>query len=402
MRLIVALIGIGVAIACTSRAARVPDAPLTIEPLAIAAAEPALAPQLTANGDRVVLSWIETQGKRSVLRFAERAGSAWSEPRAAASGENWFVSWADVPSVLRLDTGTLVAEWLEQTDPNIEAYDVRLSWSRDEGRTWSAPVSPHHDGTKTQHGFASMFPTAGGGLGLVWLDGRAMQLEAAQGNDNMSVRAASFDRDGTQTGEAVVDDRVCDCCPTSIAITGHGPIAAFRDRSGTEVRDIAVARLVNGTWTRPQVVHEDGWRIDACPVNGPALSARGALVAVAWMTGKDDHGRAFAAFSTDAGATFGAPIRLDDAGSLGRVDVELLTDGSAVASWIEFANQRAQLRVRRIDQTGGRGAAQTVAGVGTERTSGYPRLAGRAGELLLAWTETRDGRSTIRTARVGL
>ena len=387
--------------ACAKPPAADVNAPLRIEPLTVGASEPSLAPQLTVTGDRAVVSWIETQGRTSLLKFAERTSSGWSEPRTAASGDDWFTSWADVPSVLRLNDGTLVAQWLQTTDEHLEAYDVRLAFSKDEGRTWSAPTSPHHDGTKTQHGFASLFQTAGGGLGLVWLDGRAVDPDPDKGKDNMSLRAATFDRDGTETSEAAVDERVCDCCPTAIAMTTDGPIAAFRDRSPEEVRDISVARLVDssrGQWSASSTVHADGWKIDACPINGPAISARGRQVAVAWMTAKDDQGRAFAAFSDDAGATFGAPVRLDDAASQGRVGIALLAGGSAVASWIEFANQRAELRVRRIDASGARGPAQKVAGVGADRTSGYPRLARRGDELLLAWTETSDGRSAVRTA----
>jgi hypothetical protein len=387
-----------IAAACSRPATRDLNDALRIEPLALGASEPSLAPQLTVTADRALVSWIETQGRTSLLKFAERTPAGWSEPRTAGSGDDWFTNWADVPSVFRLDTGTLVAQWLRTTDAANEAYDVRLAFSKDEGRTWSAPTSPHHDGTKTEHGFASLFPAPDGGFGIVWLDGRAMETDAKKGNDNMSVRAAEFDRDGKQLGETLVDERACDCCPTAVAMTAEGPIAAFRDRSPDEVRDISVARRVNGQWTRPTTVHGDGWQITACPVNGPAVSARGRRVAVAWMTAKDDQGRAFAAFSSDAGATFGAPIRLDDGGSLGRVGIALVDEESAVASWIEFTNQRAQLRVRRITASGARGRAQTVAGVGAERTSGYPRLARRGDELLLAWTETSDGRSKVRTA----
>ena len=386
------------AFACSKQRPPNVNAPLRIEPMTLGAVEPSLAPQLTVTADRALVSWIETQGRTSRLKFAERTPSGWSEPRTAASGDDLFTSWADVPSVFRLDAGTLVAQWLQTTDAAIDAYDVRLAFSKDQGRTWSAPTSPHHDGTKTQHGFASLFPAPGRGFGIVWLDGRAIETNAEKGNDNMSVRAATFDRDGKELGEALVDERACDCCPTAVAMTAAGPIAAFRDRSPDEVRDISVTRRVNGQWTRPTTVHADGWQIAACPVNGPAISARGRRVAVAWMTAKDDQGRAFAAFSSDAGATFDAPIRLDDAGSLGRVGIALVDDESAVASWIEFANQRAQLRIRRIDRSGARGAAQTVAGVGAERTSGYPRLARRGDELLLAWTETSDGRSKVQTA----
>jgi len=391
-----------VAVACAKHSTPNVNAALKIDRVPLAAAEPSVAPQLTVTGDHAVVSWIETQGRTSLLKFAERTASGWSQPRSAASGDDWFTNPADVPSVIRLDDATLVAEWLQTTDEHLEAYDVRLAFSKDDGRTWSAPTSPHHDGTKTQHGFASLFQTPGGGLGLVWLDGRAIDPDPDKGKDNMSLRAATFDRDTKETSEAAVDERVCDCCPTAIAMTTDGPIAAFRDRSQDEIRDIAVARLVNGQWTPSATVHADGWKIEACPINGPAISARGRQVAVAWMTAtptaNDDQARAFASFSSDAGATFGAPIRLDEAGSLGRVGIALVEDGSAVASWIEFTNQRAQLRIRRIDRSGARGPAQTVAGVGAERTSGYPRLARRGDELLLAWTETSDGRSKVQTA----
>jgi hypothetical protein len=388
------------AVACSTSAPRV-DTTLRIERLTLGAVEPSLAPQLTATGDRALVSWIETQGRTSVLKFSERTADGWSAPRTAASGDNWFTNWADVPSVFQADGGTLVAQWLETSDAASEAYDLRLSLSKDEGRTWSAPASPHHDGTKTQHGFASLFQAAGGGFGLVWLDGRATAKDAATRSDNMSLRAATFDRDGKELNESLVDDRVCDCCPTSVAATDTGPLVVFRDRSGAEVRDISIARLVDagrGEWSAPRPIHDDGWKIEACPVNGPAISARGRQVAVAWMTAKDDRGQAFAAFSNDGGATFGAPIRLDDNASQGRVGIALRADGSAVASWLEIADERTQLRIRSLQPSGARGPAQTVTGVGAERTSGYPRLVGRGDELLLAWTETSDGRSKVRTA----
>jgi hypothetical protein len=382
--------------ACSRSTAQRPVA-LKLEPLALGAVEPSLAPQLTVTGDSAIVSWIETQGQTSLLKFAQRIASGWSEPRTAASGTDWFVNWADVPSVLRLDDGTLAAHWLQNTDVASEAYDLRIAFSKDAGTTWTSPVSPHHDGTRTEHGFASLFQAPGAGLGLVWLDGRTLESDGGKGNDSMSLRAAVFDRTGAQLSESLVDERVCDCCPTSVAITSDGPIVAFRDRSAAEVRDIAVARTVGARWSPPTAVHDDGWQIAACPVNGPAVTAKGRIAAVAWMTGKDDKGRAFAAFSKDGGATFGAPIRLDDSASLGRVDIELLDDESAIASWVEFADQRAQLRIRWIDSSGARGPAQTVAGLGAERASGHPRLGRRGHELLIAWTETSDGRSAVRT-----
>ena len=374
--------------------------PLAVEPLTSPAGEASAQPQLSASDRGVLLSWIEKPGRRATLKFAERTASGWTTPRAVASGDDWFVNWADVPSVVRLDDGTLAAHWLQKSGPDTYAYDVRLSYSRDDGRTWSPSFTPHHDGTRTEHGFASLFQMPGGGLGVAWLDGRAMAgaADAHGATGAMSVRFATFDRNWKQTSEMPVDLRVCECCPTTAAVTSEGPIAAFRNRSDEEVRDIYVSRFENGAWSRPVPVHDDGWKIPACPVNGPALSARGRDVVLAWFTVKEGQGRAFVAFSHDAGRTFDDPIRLDEAGSLGRVDVELMPDGAAVASWIEYADKRAQFRLRRVERSGGMSVATTISGLESSRASGYPRIARHGSELVAAWTESRDGNLSVHTA----
>jgi hypothetical protein len=388
-----------------------------VQPLDTPAAPASAQPQLSSSNRGIILSWIEREGARAVLKFSERSARGWSSARVVASGTDWFVNWADVPSVVRLDDGTLATHWLQRSGEDTYAYDVRLSYSTDDGKSWAPSFTPHHDGTRTEHGFASLFQMPGGGLGVAWLDGRAMSSAAGHGSHGasasgagggvgavggMTVRFAAFDRDWKQVADMNVDDRVCECCPTTVAVTAEGPVVAYRNRTEDETRDIHVSRFVEGRWTESKPVHEDSWQIAACPVNGPVLSARGRDVAAAWFTGKGDQGRAFVAFSTDAGRTFGTPVRLDDAGALGRVDVELLPDRSAVATWIEFAGQRAQFRVRRVDRTGVKTSPVTIAGLQGNRAAGYPRLAVRGDELIFAWTETDNARSQVRTARASL
>jgi hypothetical protein len=376
----------------------------SVHPLSSPAAQASAQPQLSVSDRGVLLSWIERDGSRATLKFAERTGSGWTEPRTVASGDDWFVNWADVPSVVRLTDGSLAAHWLQKSGPDTYSYDVRLAWSKDDGKTWSSSMTPHTDGTKTEHGFASLFQMPDAGLGMVWLDGRAMKPESpgdshgAEDRGAMSVRFATFDTQWKQTSEMPIDLRVCECCPTAAAVTTDGPVVAFRNRSEDEVRDIFISRFEHGKWTEPKAVHADGWRIPACPVNGPMLSARGRDVAIAWFTVADDQGRAFVAFSKDAGRTFGPPVRLDDGGSLGRVDVELLPGGGAVATWIEFADQRAQFRVRHVDADGTKSASTTISSVAGNRTSGYPRMARHGRELVFAWTESTDGQTQVKTA----
>jgi hypothetical protein len=358
-----------------------------VEPLDLPAGPSSMAPQLTTSSRGVLASWLEQADPDFVLKYAEWAGTAWSPATSVAKSKDWFVSAADVPTVIRLKDGTIVANWYPAVDFRLEAYDIRLAYSKDEGKTWSPPLVPHHDKTRTQHGFVSMFELPAGGLGLVWLDGRnqGKQPEDAE----MALYFGSFDTSWKQTAEVSANARVCECCTTSAVVTPDGVVAAFRDRSAKEIRDISVTRLENGKWTDAQSVHADNWEIDACPVNGPALSARDRTLVAAWFTGKDDKGQALAAFSNDAGRTWGTPIRLEDETSLGHVDVEMLDDGSAVATWVEFAADRSQFRMRRIEPSGMRSPSITING--NSRVSGYPRVARSGKELVFAWTEGSEG-----------
>jgi hypothetical protein len=371
-----------------------------VEPTQVPVGAASVQPQLTTSTHGLILSWLEQQDRTFTLKFAERTAGGWSPATTVASSADWFVSSADVPSVLRMSEGTLVAALYPATDASIEAYNLRLSYSRDNGKTWSRPLAPHHDNTTTQHGFATLFEMPGQRLGLVWLDGREQELDkTAPDGGSMSIYFTSFDSAWKQAPETAIDVRVCECCQTTAVMTADGPVVAFRDRSPREVRDINVSRLEADTWTQPRPLHVDGWQIEACPVNGPALSARGSTVAAAWFAAPNDMGHAFAAFSSDAGRSWGEPIRLDDDTSLGHVDIELLDDGSAVASWVEFTGERAQLRIREVKPSGERTQPVSIAGTGDGYVSGYPRLARVGSELMLAWTESAGGNVTAQQVK---
>jgi hypothetical protein len=382
------------------------DWTVSVRPIPAPAAADSLAPQLTSSTRGVLASWTEQTGETAALKFAERTGDGWSPVRTVASGTDWFVNWADVPSVVRLENGTLAANWLQVTDLRTEAYNLRLTYSNDDGRTWAPSFMPHNDGTKTQHGFASLFEMPDTGLGVIWLDGRDIELSrdlpTFEGGE-MAVRFASYDAQWKQTADAAVDARACECCPTTAVVTPDGVLTAFRDRDAKDVRDIVVSRLEHGKWTSAAPVHEDNWEIFACPVNGAMLSANGRNVAAAWFTVKNEQGQSYAAFSNDAGRSWGAPIRLDDRGSLGRVDIEMLEDGSAVATWIEFADQRSQIKLRLVNPSGARSPAIAVAALADSRASGYPRVARHDNELVFAWTEsTGEGAQTVKMATAQL
>ena len=349
-------------------------------------------PNLAVSPDgRVHLSWIERLGEnRFSLRFSTKESDGWSAPRVIAEGSNWFVNWADFPSMVALPDGSLAAHWLVKSGTGTYAYDVNISRSFDGGKTWGKPFVPHRDGTQTEHGFVSLLAAKDGSLAAVWLDGREMKGGHGQGDHgNMTLRYVKIRRDGAMTDEAVLDAKVCECCQTSAAMTADGPVVVYRDRSDREIRDISVIRLKDGKWSQPRWVAQDGWQLNGCPVNGPAVAASGRRVAVAWFTGAEKIQRVKLAFSNDAGETFGEPVTVDDGNPVGRVDVLLLDDGSAIVCWLEKMSGGGEVRARRVRPDGRRDQAITVAPSGTARSSGFPQMARAGDTLVFAWTGPR-------------
>src|SRR5262245_8961946 len=257
--------------------------PPTVTEVTVPAGAGSEEPNLSAASDgRVFLSWLQPadpDGYKMMFSVRDDKGM-WAEPKMIAGGTNWFVNDADFPSMTVLPDGTLAAHWLGNNEPGSEAYDVNIATSHNGGATWSKPIVPHRDKVKSQHGFVSMSPGTDGQLHVIWLDGRNAPPE---GQGEMALMHTTITADGTLGPEAVLDKRVCECCQTAAAATPDGLLLVYRDRSEDEVRDISLMRYSNGSWSQPAVLGQDHWQIDACPVNGPAISSSGQNVSVAWF-----------------------------------------------------------------------------------------------------------------------
>lgn len=411
-------------------APRVLDWPLPAPP---GAAWPDLA--ATPEGG-ALLAWTARTPAGHALEVAEWRDGAWVSPLRVAEGADWFVNWADVPHVAALPDGQRWAQWLRRSADAPYAYDV---WIRrfDAGApaTAAAPMRLHDDGTPTEHGFVAVVPQADGALGLAWLDGRATAGAAAHdahgghGADAhgrhaadaptddpadpdppipaaMTVRGARVLADGRREAETLIDRAACDCCTTDAAMTDRGAVLVYRDRRPGERRDIALLRHEPGGWTRPRGVHADGWITPGCPVNGPAVAARGLRVWVGWYTEAGGAPSLRLARSEDAGDAFGAPLVID-AGpeALGRVDLAADADGVYVAWLREDAEGQAlwlgYWAAGTGDAAGGerwRTRVATLAGRG--RATGFPKLLLIDGVAHLAWTAVVDGAPVLRGARV--
>lgn len=390
-------------VACASEEGTWNPSPLAVENIASPAGPGSSEPNLTTTGDGdVILSWVEPAGESThALRFARWSNGAWSEAKTIARRSDIWLNWADFPVMSSIGRGVLAAHWPQRSGSGRYDYDVRIALSRDGGETWTDGILPHPTSRVGEHGFVSLGSVDDSLLAL-WLDGRGYDTTRADATGAMALVARTLSPDGALGEEVVVDARTCDCCQTDLAVTSRGPVVVYRDRSENEIRDIMLIRRDSAGWTAPRAVHADGWRVDYCPVNGPAVAARDTLVVTAWFTAPNDSPVVRVAFSYDAGDTFSVPVRVDDGDPVGRVDVALLADGSAAVLWLErMGNEGAEVRVRRVSRDGQRGEAAVVGGTSAARASGFPRMAMSNDAILFAWTQPGDS-SRVHTARVKL
>ena len=332
--------------------------------------------------------------------LAEFDGERFGTSQIVAQGDHFFANWADKPGVRVTEDGTWLGHWLVRSGRGTYAYDVIVAISHDRGKHWSSPFSPHDDGTLTEHGFVSTFlvPGRSGSVGAVWLDGRETQPAKVDqtgdhhhhhGSGNMTLRTAQISRDGAIEYSQLLDERVCDCCPTATAVTDEGVVVVYRDRTEDEVRDISIIRQDGSGWTGPVPVHRDGWVIAGCPVNGPAVIAQGQRVVVAWFTLADEVPRVQVAHSLDGGRTFDTPHALDPHTAMGRVGLAWVDDGY-VLTWMARDAQLAVLRLAHFNAEGELLSQADLTTLDQSRISGIPEvLSGPDGQVWLSWTEAR-------------
>ena len=340
----------------------------------------------TENG--FIMIWYE--GDNHIV-MSEYTAEGWTPKDTIVSNEHFFKNWADLPQIYHAGGDTLAVSWLMMSGEGTYDYDVQVAMSIDRGKTWSEPVVPHQDSIKGEHGFVSFY-NFGKETGLIWLDARNM-MDGGHDNGSSAMRlyVSTINTTGDLGLEVMVDNMVCECCPTAAVNTSVGPLVAYRDRSHDETRNIQMA-FTNGAQV-PYTLHDDGWVVPGCPVNGPAMSAAGNNVAIAWYTAPDNNPQVNVAFSNDAGRTFGKPLRLDEGSAIGRTDLLWLDKETVLVSWLEEGDESGNLELMIVHASSGKTNTLESFSISSGRGSGYPKLALIEGFVFVTWTEPgEDGK----------
>lgn len=359
----------------------------------------------TDNSGTIYLSWTRVDSDTVFIEYASFDGGAFSQPANIHTGhpDNFFVNWADFPSVVGHNGSPLAAHWLGKVDGGTFAYHVDVSFNSDESG-WTSAFTAHLDYSPTEHGFVSLEPISDDTILGIWLDGR--YTDGGHGGEDfahsMTLRSAELSPGGVVNRKNEIDDTVCDCCQTDLVPVGDDFFAVYRNRSEGEIRDIAFSRYTTetGEWSAPETLHADGWEIHGCPVNGPRAASHNRNVAVIWYTQADDEPQVKLSVSSDGGISFPNAITLETINPAGRTDVVYANDGRLFVSWLDLIDGEGHIMLQEISNTDSKShPAVRIAATSPTPRSGFPRMTKAESGLLFTWTAT-EPEMHVKTALV--
>ena len=358
-------------------------------------------PSLVSTNGSLSLTWISSDEDMNVsLNFRQFKDEKWSNPQTLAVGSNWFVNWADFPTHA-ISGDQVLTSYLKKSASGTYTYDVFLNLQKLSGEKIKEDFILNTDGFKAEHGFVSIAAKDNEGFFISWLDGRNTVEKDMNGNHKpMTIRFAEITNAGDIISETELDSSVCDCCQTSITYSDKGPIVVYRDRSEEEVRDIYVTRNINDEWENPIPVHNDGWVIYGCPVNGPKVVSNSNNLAVSWFTVFDGKPTVNLSFSESYGSSFSSPIKINDLNAIGRVDAAFLNEKEVIVSYMEGDDVGTYLRIKKVSIDGKVSEPITISKIDSGRGTGVPQLEILNGEIFIMWTVFDDKNNQLKTVRL--
>jgi hypothetical protein len=297
---------------------------------------------------------------------------------------------------------------------------IKTSRSRDGGKTFDAPVALQSPNAPGDRGWQALALDRQGTAHAIWLDHRGL----AAGTATRTARPAKPDHSahdgvamaqksslyyasvaGSSGSEREVARGVCYCCKTALAIAPDGALyAAWRHVYPGNLRDMAltVSRDGGKSFSAAARVSEDGWAINGCPDDGPAMAVDGeGTVHLVWPTviGESSPEGALFYASTRDGRTFTPRTRIPALGSPKPSHPQILVDSlrRVVVAWDEFVDGRRVAAIRELKVRSGRPVEfGSIVRLSSEEPSMYPVLAATKGGMLAAWTAGSADASAIR------
>jgi hypothetical protein len=362
-------------------------------------------PWVAATGSFVAVTWgAAANGKGDIFLAVSRdGGRTFSPPSRVNSVEGDARISGEIAPRVALMARSGVPDPLITVTWNARegTTQIRTARSRDGGRTFTEEMNLQTKGAIGDRGWQASALDVRGRLHTIWLDHRAMAAARASGDHSEHKGehdgVAMAQRSGLYYAADGVPERelfkgVCYCCKTALAAGPKGEIyAAWRHVFAGNMRDMGFTLSRDGgkTFTPLMRVSQDGWSIQGCPDDGPAMAvdAKGTIHLV-WPTVKDEQGVILYATSQD-GRTFTTPRRLPGLGSRkpSHPQIAIGTNGNPVVAWDEVLQGVRHAAIHRI------GDARPAEVIGA--STSYPVMAATGTGLVAVWTAGPPDRSTI-------
>jgi hypothetical protein len=376
-------------------------------------------PSIAAAGRFVAVAWgASAGGKADVFVAVSRDGGTTFGSALQVNtvpGEGRFNGEMPPRVALGSSTGSSLPEVVVLWTARGAATEIKTARSRDGGRTFGKPTSLQVSGAAGDRGWPSLALDRSGRLHAIWLDHRGLAAaRAARGGasghkpgaphdgvamaQNSSLYHASIT--GSSATEHEITKGVCYCCKTALAAGADGTLfAAWRHVYPGSFRDMAFATSRDGgrSFSAPVRVSEDGWAIDACPDDGPAMAVDASgSVHLAWPTvigGDNPRGAIFYSTMPRDGQRFTKRQQVGTLGGPKPSHPQIVVDSRrrVFVAWDELVNGRQTAAVRevRADATGAPSFGPIVT-LSSSESGSYPALAAAGNRVLAAWATGGD------------
>ena len=382
-------------------------------------------PWVAARGSFVAVAWGATipSGKTDVFLAVSRDGGAtFGRPVQVNTVAGEARLGGELPPRVALVAGAsgqapeIVVLWTARG----AATEIKAARSRDGGKTFAPSVALQSRGAAGDRGWPSLALDARGRAHAIWLDHRGLAADRKAGTAHADHDKANHDgvamaqksalyyaAVGASPHEQRVAAGVCYCCKTAMTVDDAGVIySAWRHVYPGNLRDMAfsVSRDSGRSFSSPVRVNEDGWSINGCPDDGPALAAASGNVHMIWPTVLNEGTPQGALFytSTRDGRSFAPRVRIPTLGGLRPAHPQIVASkGKVFVAWDEGVNgQRlAVVRELRLTANGTAMFGEPVV-LGGSGPASYPVLAATDAGFVAVWTAgTEQSRIEARVLR---
>ncbi|HVX05939.1 MAG TPA: sialidase family protein [Rhodanobacteraceae bacterium] len=338
--------------------------------------------------------WLVTAKDGHVrVQHSDDFGKTFSAPvEVNAIAERIYDEGENRPKIAFASKGQIYVSWSQPLAMPYSGY-VRFARSLDGGKHFSAPITVNHDLAKITHRFDALAVAGNGDVVIAWIDGRDEVASKAAGKDYLGKAIYyTWSRDGGETfaPDHKLMDHSCECCRIALATQPGGNVAAFfRGVYGDNIRDHAFAVLrTDGTADHPERATFSGWRIAACPHQGPglAIGSNGVRHGV-WY--EASHGPAIWYGQLDPGHP---PRHLLKLGGPGAGHADVAVHGRSVwVAWNQVSAQGWRLMLRASHDDGDTFAAPHVIAESTDAVYS-PQLLVYQGRAYVAWNTAKGFR----------